>query len=549
MEDCVREICQSDRRDLESFKRELCIKYKVNFFSNEEIRTVYRNMISQGKITPSSHFDSLVRVKGTRNKQGVIVITVLMSPYPNGQEFSCQFDCHYCPKVPNYPRSYYPDEPAVNRGRENNWDPVKQVVDRLDTYKNNGIISGVPGDQAYKADIIIAGGTYTSYPRDYREQFILSLYYACNTYFTAHRDVKTLEEEQSINETANVRIIGLSIETRPDTICKPVITELRKLGVTRVQLGIQHLDDVILDKINRKHKVKHSKRAIKFLLDNCFKVTLHFMPDLPGSNFARDLEMWKELFTDPDLEWDYCKVYPCMTMPYTEIAEWYHQANYQPYADELIDIRIGGKIKKLSKIVVVCMEFMLWCKWHQRVERMQRDLPVHEAEAGSRTTNLRQYVIDNIEANNGTIREIRYREVRSKVIDYSDVEEFIEIYPASGGTEYFISIDTPDRKNLIGFIRLRIPDESESNRCIPELKGAALIRELHIYGEAQTVGSDTLVSAQHRGFGSKLLSRAEDIAKEAGYSKIAVISGVGVKGYYKKKGFEDSQYYMFKKLQ
>jgi len=519
-----------------------------------DLRYTYNLLRSTGKIDSNPYFEKFCKVRNIREQQGVIVITVVMSPYPDGQIFSCKYDCHYCPNVPEYARSYYPGEPAVERARDNQWDPYKQVHARIQQYIQNGIMlptaeeMNIQKIQGYKTDFIIEGGTFTSYPETYRRNFIHNLFYACNVFYDQEkRDILPLEEEKRLNETSRVRIIGLSIETRPDTISKRLVKELRTLGVTRVQLGIQHLDDEILRLINRRCYTKHTKRAIKILLDNSFKVAVHYMPDLPGSSSEQDIAMWNQLFNDPDLEFDYCKLYPCMTMPYTEIAEWYKAGEYKPYADETTLIRVNGVEKEVSKVIPVCIEFMKRCKKHQRVERMLRDLPTRVQEAGCDKTNLRQMVQDIMEANGDEIVEIRYREVRNKDVDYSKAKLLWYSYPASGGIEYFIRFESEDEKILLGFIRLRIPDPVKS-RCIDELKNAALIREIHVYGQSAGVGVLNNQITQHRGYGTQLLNKAEEIAKEHGYERIAVISGEGVREFYRKRGYIDEQFYMIKRI-
>ena len=583
-------------RQLELIKTELSRKYHVKP-NNYEIRK------TAASLGLDMNMFSLVKVKASRSKQGVLVLTVVFSPELPGEQdntnqlnyFSCKYNCSYCPNVPGYARSYYPGEPAVDRGKRNNWDVIDQVNDRLNGYKKNGILNDYNPKTGYKLDVIIEGGTYTSFPKSYRMMFIHKLFYACNIYTNdTSREMLSLDEEQKINETSNFRIIGLSIETRPDTVNKSLIKELRKLGVTRVQIGIQSLDDNILSGVNRGCTVDDARKATKTLFDNAFKVAVHYMPDLPGSTMESDIEMWDLLFNDPSLEFDYVKVYPCMTLPYTDIDDWHREGRYKPYAKEMI--RSNGIM--IPKIVLVCAEFYKRCKSHQRIERMLRDLPVSEVTAGANKSNLRQQVIDYLETLfsletetrpkvafeigrslilRTKIREIRYNEVRDQYIDWNNKTPCmnIETYPASGGKEYFISytVDmtqteykeyikskSDGKKNirdkltnsvLLGFIRLRIPDDSHHhNQCIEELENVALIREIHVYGEVVPVG-DIVGSTdytQHRGFGKSLLAKAEEIAKQEGYDTIAVISGVGVKEYYRKHGFYDGSYYLLKHI-
>ena len=551
----------SSKLEFTDYKRKACSNsnFKTKPPTNFELRQAYNEMLLRGLIEKNNNFEELSKVKSTRENQGVIVFTVVMSPTQDGTEFfSCKYDCHYCPNVPGYARSYYPGEPAVNRGDEVNWDPAEQVYLRARQLIKTGIIKNDNiTANGYKLDFIIEGGTYESYNWEYRRKFIHQLFYACNTFFNSseyRRELKSLEEEQKINETSQMRIVGLSIETRPDTINVPLLKELRELGVTRIQIGVQHLDDEILNKINRRCTLKHTKRAIKFLLDNCFKVAVHYMPDLPGSSPEKDLAMWEQLFNDPELCFDYVKVYPCMVMPYTKIKEWYDSGEYKPYSEEMIDLQYGdGSTKKVSKVVPVCADFLLKCKKYQRIERMLRDLPISEQEGGCNMTNLRQGVQEYLESHNrgSEIKEIRYREIRDNQIDYTNARMFILRYEASNGIEYFISYETEDEKYLLGFIRLRIPNERTQSRgkVIQELNGCALVREIHVYGKATQVGDTSTTNTQHRGYGTNLLKKAEEIAyQEHGFNQIAVISGVGVKNFYRKNGFTDGQYYLIKNL-
>lgn len=552
----VKDMCKEtfgNKNEFMLFRTTMQRKYKMAFNTSELVK-VYLMLKQNKEITANSNFESFCKVKGVREQQGVIVITVVMSPTPNGQLFTCKWNCHYCPNVEGYARSYFPGEPAVDRGKDNEWDAKEQVYDRIHQYIQTGIMLPTVEDmdlqdiQGYKIDVVIEGGTYFSYPKEYRQQFIHDLFYACNVaYEKEKRPIFSLDEEKRLNETGRVRIIGMSIETRPDTVSKPLIKELRQLGVTRVQIGVQHLNDDVLRYINRQCYTKHTKRAIKILLDNGFKVAVHYMPDLPSSTPEIDLQMWEQLFTDPDLEFDYCKLYPCMTMPHTEILKWYEEGKYKPYADETTTMLVDGIEKQVSKIVPVCIDFMRRIKKHQRVERMLRDLPVQVQEAGCNTTNLRQMVENIMKANGQETNDIRYREVRDKEVDYSKAKMIWYSYPASGGIEYFIRFEDENEKILLGFIRLRIPDPDNS-QCIEELDHVALIREIHVYGKSIGVGAMTDKTAQHRGYGTKLLEKAEEIAREHGFQKIAVISGEGVRGFYRKRGFTDGEFYMFKMI-
>jgi ELP3 family radical SAM enzyme/protein acetyltransferase len=276
--------------------------------------------------------DQLVSTK-KRSESGVNVITVLTSPYPevNGkqQKFSCQWNCYYCPNEPGQPRSYLHDEPAVKRANTNRFDPFLQFMDRGFALKRKGH----PVD---KIELIVLGGTWESYPLEYREKFILELFFAANEferYYVLKKTSRTkqsLLKEQEINENSSCRIIGITLETRPDTIDLDSIKTLRLFGCTRVQLGVQHTDNAILEKINRQSTIEDTKRAIRLLKNACYKVDVHLMPNLPGSSVEKDILMFETMLYDPELQADQWKVYPCEVVPWTIIEKWFKNGDYVP---------------------------------------------------------------------------------------------------------------------------------------------------------------------------------------------------------------------------
>lgn len=465
--------------------------------------------------------------KAPRSQSGVLVVTVFTSAYPDGQKFSCQWNCYYCPNEPNQPRSYLLNEPGVRRANKLDFDPFRQFEDRV-----RSLISiGHPAD---KVELLVLGGTWESYPMDYRTRFIRDLFYAANTIFEdslgPRRPPLDLQQEQLVNETSRCKIIGVTLETRPDTVTEEMLVELRRFGCTRVQLGVQHTDDAILAKVNRQATREDTIRAIKLLKDSCFKVDIHLMPDLPGATPEIDKAMFDDVLQSPNLQADQWKIYPCQTTPFTVIEEWYRQGLYVPYGlDKLIDVLLYAKRRVHPWI---------------RLNRVIRDIPVDYVLAGVEVANLRQLLAHKLQASGERCQCIRCREVKGDRGVAAKLRGAVlqeRTYEGSEGTEVFLSVESPDARTIFGFLRLRVHIR-HWDTPFPELRRCALIRELHVYGNLiPTTGSNVHDSsgnkAQHTGIGSRLMARAEEMAVQMGYSHIAVISGVGVRGYYRRKGY------------
>ncbi len=591
-------------------------KYKMSPSISNIIYT-YRTMLGNTLKEPSPAIEKHFQFKTVRKNSGVMVITVVLSPHPgsDGQDFSCKFDCHYCPSEPAHegnnwqdqPRSYIFNEPGVRRANRNKFDPILQFRDRARAY----LVNGLPVD---KIELIILGGTWDSYPEGYRERFVRDLYYAANTLWDIDfnelpREKLDVPSEHKLNERSKCRIIGLTIETRPDQITPRAIRHLRYLGVTRVQLGVQHTDDAILKKINRQCKTWRTIEAIKMLKDCCFKVDIHLMPDLPGSSYELDMQMFSRVLETEDFQADQWKIYPCMTIPWTKIEKWYDEGSYKPYAESVKKMRVKKHIPKYSNAYVAV--FWLFIHWFLltalgydtdyevkeanplfelimevksrvhpwiRLNRVIRDIPdeymvnIDKIDCAG-FSNMRQWMQAEMHKRGKTCRCIRCREVKGKVTDLSKAELVIREYKASGGTEYFISYEDVEEDILYGFLRLRLSDTAgqreqlnkrltagEKFTIFDELVGAALIRELHVYGAVTEVTENKGVmgtmsaslnhesNAQHAGFGTKLMDVAERIASDHGYEKISVISGVGVRDYYRKKGYKDGQFFLNKMI-
>ena len=495
----------------------------------------YRKLISNNLIENNAIVWTLIQKRPARNLSGVTVITVLTSPYPNGQKFSCKHNCYYCPNEPDQPRSYLKTEPAVARANRNNFDAILQMEDRLHSLMVNG-------HELDKLEIIIEGGTYTEYPKEYLEEFHRDLIYAANTYFDKiKREKYDVETEISINKTTRVRIIGICIETRPDALVDDNgiswLPLFRKWGVTRVQLGVQHTNDDILKKVNRGHTYAQACEAVKYLKNNCFKVDIHLMPDLPGSNAELDKEMFRKVFNEPDLQPDQVKIYPCEVVPWTVIQKWHQTGKYKPYAqtDE----------RALLDAVKYAMEI---CPPWIRLPRVIRDIPLTYIEGGNMYPNLRQMLTDELEKEGKYTMDIRARECgRNTHYKISDAIYVTRKYVANDGIEYFISLESKDAMCIFGFTRLRIPISNKMTEfgCLVD---CALIRELHVYGNLIPVGFQKNNDSQHKGVGKILIHIAEEIAMREGFDKIAVISGIGVTGYYEKLGYDMVETFMVKEL-
>lgn len=507
----------------------------------------------------------LLRKKPFRNSSGVTIITVITAPFPeytdkNGkkkkQKFSCKHDCHYCPNEPAHegnnwqaqPRSYLYWEPAVQRANEQNFAAIGQMFSRMDNYYTMGHIVD-------KLEIIIEGGTYTEYPVDYLEIYHRDLFYAANVYFEMReqfpdydkgiytsfdltlleklRKPLTIREEIEINKTSCAHIIGICIETRPDALDDEWLKRFREWGVTRIQLGAQHVDNTILKKINRGHTIEELIFAIQYLLDNCFKIDIHIMPDLPGATPQIDRDMFDYVYSI--ICPDQMKVYPCEVVPWTKIEKWYREGKYTPYFE--------NNPKDLFDVVRYSMETCPnWC----RLPRVVRDIPASYIECGNTSANLRQMIDDKLDEEGVISMDIRSREISRHTKYYSKPAQYSSTYYyAHNGHNYFIEYESLDKRVLFGFIRLRFVEKDNMIK-FDILKNRGLIRELHVYGDTNAVNTHDKRGCQHKGIGKGLLWEAEKKTMKYGLYGIVVISGEGVKGYYEKRGYREVDTFMVK---
>ncbi len=464
----------------------------------------------------------ILKVKPVRTISGVAVVSVMTSPAPcpHGK-------CIMCPGgvERGTPQSYIGLEPAAQRGKQHNYHPFRQVYSRLKELHELG-------HDVDKVEIIVMGGTFPARAREYKEWFMLNVFNALNAFgkkrFKFEGD---LEKAKRKNERAKARCIGTTFETRPDYSKEEHIVEMLRFGGTKVELGVQSVYDDVLETIKRGHTVEDVVRATQLLKDSAFKVGYHMMPGLPNSNFERDLKMFKTIFEDERFKPDYLKIYPTLVVEGTELYKWYVEGRYKPYTtDEVVEL-----IAKAKRY------FPVWV----RVQRIQRDIPIDKA-IGLDRGNVRQLVHQRLKELGYSCRCIRCREVGHRGLNaevVKDAELVIRRYKASKGVEYFISYEIPEYDALIGFVRLRFPHKP----FIKAIENCALIRELHVYGRAVPIGAKERSAFQHRGFGEKLLKTAEEIAKER-FDEIAVISGVGVREYYRKFGYRKRFEYMVKKI-
>ena len=498
--------------------------------TNAEMLVFYRSMVESGEQTPSREIEQLLRKIKVRSNSGVAVVSLLTKPY------ACPGKCIYCPTEKEMPKSYLSKEPAAARALANNFDPYKQVVNRLRALVTNGH----PVD---KLEIIVIGGTWSFYDSEYQEEFIREIFRASNNFLAKdnkeiEKATKTLEELQKINETAGARVVGLSVETRPDHINEEELNRLRRYGVTKVEIGVQHLDDKVLEYNKRGIKTSQVAEVTELLRNAGFKIVYHMMPNLPKSTPEIDIAMFKQLFSGKDFHPDMIKIYPCVVLKKSELYEVWKRGEFKAYTDEeLTEILIS--IKKDIPLYV-------------RLIRVIRDIPATYIMAGSKISNLRQIIQQDQKKNGWQCRCVRCREVRNeKVLLENYLLSKIE-YETQTGKEIFLSFEHKDKKEnkCAAFCRLRLPNggvASNFSGNLEVLKGVAIIRELHTYGQLVRI-DEKGGQSQHRGFGRRLMEEAENTAREAGYKKIAVISGVGVREYYRTLGYELDRTYMVKNL-
>ena len=483
------------------------------YLAKHVLVAAYRQLTENGEWLPDQGVLERIRMKPVRTLSGVTTVTVLTKPYP------CPGKCIFCPTDVRMPKSYLPDEPGARRGVEHNFDPYGQVASRLQSLE----AVGHPID---KVELLILGGSWCVYRRDYQEWYIRRCFDALNGV-----ESTTLEQAQELNETALSRNVGLVIETRPTDIKPAELVWLRKLGVTKLQMGAQSMDDEILSLNQRGHTVADTQRAVALLRAAGFKIVLHWMPNLLGASLDSDRADFSRLWDD--LCPDEIKIYPTQLLANAELYEYWRRGEYTPYSTE----ELIGLIADLKPSIP------RYC----RVNRVVRDIPSVNVVEGNKRTSLRLDVQQELRDRGTRCQCIRCREVRQQVVETEALGLEDLVYQAGGAEEHFLSFVTP-KDNLAGFLRLSLPGELPPATGLDDLTGAAIIREVHVFGQSLAVGAEQNGVAQHSGLGTELLQRAEAIAIQKGFKRMAVISAVGTRLYYLERGFERGELYLVKKL-
>ena len=536
------------------------------FFSKSELIRGLRHLRATGACQlDETMLVERLRMKPIRTLSGVAPVTVLTKPYP------CPGRCIFCPSDVRMPKSYLSDEPGAQRAAEHQFDPYRQTMSRLLSFTNTG-------HEVDKVELIILGGTWSFYPEAYQIWFVERCFDAFNDFGDGVRDLPEWQEivdfreldervvglgggrrynrvvddfasrhsaageqvqrEQStwdslnrahqVNETSQVRCVGLVVETRPDRLDAREAVRIRRLGATKVQIGIQSTDDRVLELNRRGHTLAQSRAALRLLRAFGFKIHAHWMPNLYGSSVARDIDDFRQLFSDPDLRPDELKVYPCSLIESAELMQVYERGDWRPYEyQELLEVTTAA----LQEAPEYC-----------RLTRVIRDIPGTDIVVGNKITNFRQVAEYELASRGMRGRDIRAREVRGRAVEPETLELKTTSYDAGSGRDVFVQIVTPDDR-LAGFSRLHLPGK-QSALGPDELRGCAIIREVHVYGAVVGLGGRDSGRAQHRGLGRSLVAEAARIAAESGYDTVSVISAVGTRVYYRRLGFADGELYL-----
>ncbi len=507
--------------NLQAAQREFPKPDGGGFMPKHALVAVYTRMVESGAWPEDDALLAKIRMKPTRTLSGVTTVTVLTGFYP------CPGDCIFCPQEDQLPKSYLSEEPGAKRGVENKFDPYLQTRNRIKALA----AVGHPTD---KIELLILGGSFCAYPRDYQAWFVQRCFDAMNADEPGgDQGSKSLEEAQEINVNAVHRNVGLVIETRPDLVNRAALPWYRCLGVTKVQMGAQSLDDRILHLNQRGHTVRDTLEATSLLRAGGFKIVLHWMPNLFGATPKSDREDFARLWGDGAFCPDEIKIYPCQLLEGTQLCQLWREGKYQPYSEETL----------LDLIARLKITVPRYC----RINRIIRDIPSTYVVAGNKNTSLRQDIQREV-ARRGTRCEcIRCREIRKKQVVVDTVTLNDLVYRPAHAEEHFLSFDTAD-DHLAGFLRLSLPDDTRLTDMV-DLDGAAIIREVHVYGQSLALGDERDGIAQHSGLGTRLIQHAEEIARKAGYQKVAVIAAVGTRAYYAERGYVLGENYMLKTLE
>jgi elongator complex protein 3 len=507
------------RKVVNRIKNKICGKYK-------RARIPTNADILQATIPEEAEIlKPFLQKRPVRTVSGVAVVATMTSPHecPHGK-------CAYCPGGPDLgvPQSYTGHEPATMRGLQNEFDPFRQVESRLNQLDTIG-------HSINKVELIVMGGDWCSKPSEYQEFFVKGCLDAMN-----RSTSENLNQAKKMNETAEVRNVGLTFETRPDWITQESIDNMLNMGATRVEIGVQTLSDKILQKVERGHGVGETVQASKMLRDSGLKVCYHLMPGLPGTDPVSDLETFDLLFSDSRFQPDMLKIYPTIVVKNTKLYDWWLADEYAPYtSDQVVDL-VSEAVSRMPEYV--------------RIQRMQRDIPLHQIEAGLDKGNLRELVHTKMQSDGLRNPTIRFREIghfnmRSKEnVDVDTIQLVRREYAASDGKEFFFSYEVLEHDIILAFLRLRLPSADAHRLEITE-ESCSLIRELRVYGPVVAIGERDPQAWQHLGLGEKLLSTVEQVSRdELGVDRILVNSGIGVKEYYRNLGFKDLGPFLSKDL-
>ena len=540
-------------------------KHGRGLFSKSEIIAGFR-AFAEG--ADEADFVRRLRLRPVRTLSGVTPVTVLTKPFP------CPGTCVFCPNDVRMPKSYLADEPGAQRAEDNHFDPYLQTWNRLDAFRS----MGHPTD---KVELIVLGGTWSHHPEAYQRWFVARCFDAMNDFgarvdrrggagraAARYRELAPLDGRaigdgaynraiarhlaaehggallhasetatwdelaaaQRRNEAAETRCVGLVLETRPDQIDAAETRRLRRLGATKIQLGVQSLDDEILRANRRGHGVAATRAAFRALRGAGFKLHAHWMPNLLGATPASDAADYRRLFDDRDFRPDAAKLYPCLLVASAALAAHHARGEWQAYGDETL-------VELLADCIAMTPR---WC----RLTRVVRDFSAHDVAAGTHTANLREVAERALAARGARVVEIRSREVRGCAVEAGDLRLTDTAYATSIGEEHFLEFATREDR-IAAFARVALPAQRAAD---PELAGSALLREVHVYGSSLRLGERSGAAAQHAGLGRALVAAAEGIARGAGFGSLAVISSVGTRPYYRRLGFADGDLYQHRAL-
>jgi len=509
------------------------------FFSKANLVAGYRYLVEEGGLDADPVVMERIRMKPMRTASGVAPVTVLTAPA------GCPAHCIFCPDDWRMPKSYIFDEPGARRAERDGFDPFRQTYGRVQSFENIG-------HDASKVELLILGGTWSAYSRDYREWFVRRCFDGMNAVGDPNYEAApTLEAAQQHNITAAHRNVGLVIETRPDWVTPDEIRHLRRLGVTKVQIGVQSLDDGILALNNRGHDVEAVRRSLGLLRTAGFKLHLHWMPNLHGATPESDRADFARFFSDPAIRPDELKVYPCSLIAGTELYNLWEAGKYHPYSE--------------AELVALLADAKPTIPPYTRINRLFRDIPAHHIQAGVKFSNLREIVHTELQRRGQTCGCIRCREVRRSEVREEELALRDFVYETDLTTEHFLhflvekgsgisqsSIPSPQSPApapqfpIAAFLRLSLPktETAGSRAFLDEIRGNAMIREVHVYGPALGIGREESGAAQHVGLGGRLLIEARRMSREAGFQGISVISATGTRDYYARRGFAQGDLYM-----